>query len=206
MSIKSLEEVSKYTFYIFKQNFLDFEKAVDAYTEEIYKQDVEAFDLAVRQHQTEKFELFKKETARLLHNYLSAWFSLREQTYAAEKSLTDTSLLSEIKLKKGEMFKDNAENSFIQGLRNYIQHRSLPLIELHSSIGFEFEQPDFEIEHSLYLDTIELLKWDSWQAAAKNYLVNHPEKILIKEIIKRNFSYIEEFNLWLIKLIESNKD
>jgi len=201
--MSTLIEVTSYTFYIFKQNFIDFEKAVDAYTEKIDQQGVTAFDLRIRQNQIQTFELFRKESARLLHNYLSAWFSLREQTYAAEKALAGTPLLSEIKLKKGEMFNDNSENSFIQGLRNYIQHRSLPLIQSKSSVSFEFGQPDFEIDHSLYLDTTELVKWDGWQIPAKQYLDDNPEKIPIKETVKRNFSHIESFNLWLIQRLES---
>jgi hypothetical protein len=200
--MSTLIEVTSYTFYVFEQNFIDFEKVVDAYTEEIYEQGIAAFDLNIGQHQIQKFELLRKETARLLHNYLSAWFSLREQIYAAEKSLANAPLLSEIKLKKGDIFSDNLENSFIQGLRNYTQHRSLPLMKLESSVSFDLDQPDFEIDHSLYLDTTELLKWDGWQTSAKQYLGDNPEKIPINEIVKRNFLDIKNFNSWLIQHLE----
>ena len=105
----TFDEVINYSFYIFEQNFLEFEKAINSYTEELYSQDVNAFDLRYREIQSQRFEELKKQTARLLHNYLASWFSLREQTYAAENSLeknnslSNPSIISAIKSKKGEM-------------------------------------------------------------------------------------------------------
>ncbi len=197
-----------YSFYIFEHNFIGFETAIDSYTEELYSQGVKAFDVRIRHLQAQRFEEVKKEIARLLHNYLASRFSLKEQTYAAEnsvkKSLTDNSLISEIKSKKEQMFKDNPENAFLQDLRNYIQHRSLPLIETENSIGFKIGQP-INIDHSLYLDTNKLLEWDSWTANSKKYLSEHSEKIPIKQTIKSNFSYIQSFYQWLNEEISRNR-
>jgi hypothetical protein len=197
----TFEELINYSFYIFEHNFIEFERAIDSYTEELYSQDIKAFDVRIRHLQAQKFEEVKRETARLLHNYLASRFSLREQTYAAEnsleKSLTNDSLISEIKIKREQMFKDNPENGFLQDLRNYIQHRSLPLVESENSIGFKFGQPNLNIEHSLYLDTKTLLQWDGWKAPAKQYLSEHSEKISIKQTIRSNFLYMQSFYQWL---------
>lgn len=197
----NFDEVINYSFYIFEHNFLEFEKAIDSYTNELYSQGVQAFDTRIRDIQSQKFQEVQKETARLLHNYLASWFSLKEQTHAAEnsfkKSFTNPSLISAITSKKGEMFTDNPENRFIQDLRNYIQHRSLPLIETENSIDFKFGQPNFNIDHSLYLDTKKLLEWQNWNANAQKYLSENSEKIHIKQTIKGNFFYIQSFYQWL---------
>ncbi|MBD2625863.1 hypothetical protein [Trichormus variabilis] len=196
----TFEELINYSFYIFEHNFIEFETAIDIYTEELYSQDIKAFDLRNRHIQAQKFEEVKRETARLLHNYLASWYSLKQQTYAAEnsldKSLTNDSLILEIKSKKEQMFTDNPENTFLQDLRNYIQHRSLPLIETKNSIGFKIGQ-DINIDHSLYLDTNKLLQWDKWTKDSKQYLSEHSEKIPIKQTIKSNFAHIQNFYQWL---------
>lgn len=82
----NFDEVINYSFYIFEHNFLEFEKAIDSYTNELYSQGVQAFDTRIRDIQSQKFQEVQKETARLLHNYLASWFSLKEQTHAAENS------------------------------------------------------------------------------------------------------------------------
>jgi hypothetical protein len=197
-------EVIHYSFYIFEHNFLEFEKVIDSYTEEIYSQGIRGFDLRNRDFQAQRFEEVKKEIARLLHNYLAARFSLKEQTHAEEKSLTNPSLVSAIKAKKGELFKDNHESAFLQDLRNYIQHRSLPLLKKQSSISFTFGQPDFDINHSLYLDTNKLLEWNKWTSPAKRHLSNHAQQISIQETIKSDFFRTQSFYQWLIcKLSEA---
>jgi hypothetical protein len=199
--------VINYSFYIFEHNFLEFEKAIDSYTEELYSQGIRAFDLKNRDFQAQRFEVIKRETARLLHNYLASWYTLKQQTYAARNSLeqspTNDSLITDIKNKKGEMFNDNPKNAFIQDLRNYIQHRSLPLIESQNSISFKFEQPDFDVNHSLYLDTNKLLEWKKWNAQAEKYLSEQAEKLAIKETIKSNFSHLQSFYQWLSQRINS---
>ncbi len=193
----NFDEIINYSFYVFEHNFIELEKYIDSYTDELYSQDITAFDLRNRDSQAEKFEEVKKEIARLLHNYSASWFSLREQTFAEEKSLEDSSLISEIEDKKRELLTDNPENGFIQGLRNYIQHKRLPLIDSKNSIGFKFGEPSFNIEHSLYLDTNKLLEWKKWNSNAKKYLTDHSDKIPIKETIKINFYCIKEFYQWL---------
>lgn len=104
------------------------------------------------------------------------------------------------------MFKDNPENGFIQGLRNYIQHRSLPLIESQNSISLKFGESDFDVNHSLYLYKNKLLEWEGWNSQAKKYLSEQVEKVAIKEIIKSNFLHIQGFYQWLSQRISNQQE
>ena len=207
IAMTTFATVINYSFYIFEHNFLEFERAIDSYTEELYSQGIRAFDLKNRDVQTQRFEVIKRETSRLLHNYLASWYTLKQQTDAAQNSLeqspTNDSLITDIKNRKGEMFNDNPTNAFIQELRNYIQHRSLPLIESQNSISFKFGQADFDVNHSLYLDTNKLLEWKKWNTQAKEYLSDQAEKITIKETIKSNCSDLQSFYQWLSQRINN---
>lgn len=190
-------EVIKYGFYIFDVNFREFDQTINNYIKELSDQGIKNFDLRIRDYQINKSLEFKKEISRLLHNYLASWYSIKQQTYAAEKSLDNQSLIQEIPKKRMEIFGDNPENTFIQDLRNYIQHKYLPLIESQSSINFSSGEQDFDVNHSLHLDTNKLLDYKNWTQPAKQYLNDHPDQVPIQKTIQKNFTDVKNFYDWL---------
>ncbi|HAO10224.1 MAG TPA: hypothetical protein DCQ51_03345 [Planktothrix sp. UBA8407] len=189
--------VIKYGFYIFHGNFREFDQTINNYIEELYGQGINTFDLRNSDYQINKFLELKKEISRLLHNYLASWYSIKEHTYAAENSLDNQSLIEEIKKKRMEIFGDNPENTFTQELRNYIQHKDLPLIESQSSINFSLGEQDFDVNHSLHLDTNKLLDYKKWTQPSKQYLKDHPNQVPIQETIQKNFTDVKNFYDWL---------
>ena len=60
IAMTTFATVINYSFYIFEHNFLEFERAIDSYTEELYSQGIRAFDLKNRDVQTRRFEVIKR--------------------------------------------------------------------------------------------------------------------------------------------------
>ena len=193
--------VINHGFYIFEQNFIDFEKTTDNYVKELYDQGITSFDMRNRHYQSERFKFIQKEITRFLHNYLASRYTLKDQTQSETKSLDSSlendSLRTDIKNKITEIFENNVEDGIIKNLRNYTQHKTLPLVFCKSSLSFEFNQPDFDIKHSLYLDVNKLLEWDKWNENEKNYLNNQKGTLVITEIIRNDYLRMKIYYQWL---------
>lgn len=77
---------------------------------------------------------------------------------------------------------ETGEAEFMQKLRNYCTHYSIPVPGLGTSMSGEAGGPMLRV-NTLQLDRDELLRWDEWRAAAMAYLRAQPERFDFAPII-----------------------
>lgn len=143
-----------------------------------------------------KLYLFQIEFLRLLHNYLASSLSLKDHSFRFVKKISST-FSNECTLKWDKMNKDNTFN-FIQKLRNFIQHRRLPL----SSASVKMDITSKGEERTLNLDVEDLLNWNKWRST-KNYIRDFGESMNIKIPLEIHY---DKFTKYIILDSEYNKE
>ena len=90
---------------------------------------------------------------------------------------------------------ETGEAEFMQKLRNYCTHYSIPVPGLGTSMSGEAGGPMLRV-NTLQLDRDELLRWDEWRAAAMAYLRAQPERFDFAPIIERYMAGVRVFYQW----------
>lgn len=145
---------------------------------------------------------YVNELVRLLHNYLTSvtslidaqrvvmrhrWPSARKGEYSEFET---TNYAAQLK----ETF-ETGEAEFMQKLRNYCTHYSIPVPGLGTRMSWEAGGPVLRV-NTLQLDRDELLRWDEWRAAASGYLRAQPERFDFAPIIERYMAGARVFFQW----------
>lgn len=149
-----------------------------------------------------KFRQFLKELLRLFHNYTASVISHRDHTYQLKNKLDNEQLNEEynIELEKRNIPK---KTSFIQDLRNFTLHRSLPLVDIEGQFSSGQEgAPKVIGKQKLLLKKERLLLWDKWSAESKKYIENSKDKINLKTECTKYQTTIEDFDDWFWQKLE----
>jgi hypothetical protein len=136
------------------------------------------------------FEAFLGEVDRLLHNYLAAVGSLRDQTRRLwNKYLPDDEAYAE---RVGATFAESGFCLFVQNLRNYTLHSNLPITQGHLSW-----ERGRNVTSAVRLSRPDLLKWPRWPPLARRYLAELPEDgIDLAELVGAYTNTVTQFNNW----------
>ncbi len=171
--------------FIFSGNFEELMKTI-----ELYKSPSSFVLHDVRNR--EELNQFFKEVTRLLHNYLASAMTLVDHTrilvkelYAEEKF---AEFYDEYGFKIKEVFAENSLHQFIQGLRNYIVHKELPMVGSILNLN--------EINANLIVDLSELRKNFDWSKYAKQYLNARDDDEKLETLVSDYFNLVYEFHKW----------
>jgi len=149
-------------------------------------------------------ELVQYDVVRRLLNYLSSAMSLKEHTRILINSLYQkTEFEAEYKIEIISIFKEKKVVGFIEELRNYSLHYSLPISIPKFSIQMDQDAETKVIEHYFYLDKKKLLEWSSWKAKAKPYLEEQIDEIDVETLIDEYYEIVSSFHNWLYEKIYS---
>ncbi|MEI3648458.1 MAG: hypothetical protein V6D39_00445 [Dolichospermum lemmermannii FEM_B0920] len=131
------------------------------------------------------------ETSRLFHNFLAAAKSLVDHTRRIVNRLysTDHSFSQEYQEKLKADLANNPVQKFIQNLRNYTQHYTLPIPDLQIAFGED-------MEFTMQIDTKELLKWKEWKDS-KPYLENLGDSFSLVDLSNEYYLIVQDFYVWL---------
>lgn len=134
------------------------------------------------------------ETKRLLHNFLASAKSLVDHTRVIVNRLypQDHEFRSEYQRKLNQDLASNVLQKFVQNLRNYTQHYTLPVLALQ--ITFLGESND--LNSTLRIDVEMLKQWDKW-GSSKAYLDSLKEGLPIIALASRYYILIQDFYIWL---------
>lgn len=150
------------------------------------------------------------EIAFRLHNYVSSAMSLVAHTRRINNRLykeTNSEELKDIKAEIAKRFLKNETHQIIQGLRDYTQHRKLPIVGRAMSYSAYDNKP--KLEAAYYLSTESLLEWDGWKSLAKQKLdklknlssqdqsFKNPNNIPINLLITDHYKEVASFYDWL---------
>ncbi len=137
-------------------------------------------------------EVAQLDAARLLQNWLTSAFALRDHTGVIVKELYKShTFQEEHRAKVAETFASSPVAGFVQKLRNWISHRGLvPLM-------VQMSYPNGSGISEMLLDLQQLRQHDDWDARAKSYLAmlsSHPR---LADVVKSYIAVVEPFYVWL---------
>lgn len=150
------------------------------------------------------------ELTRLLHNYLASYSSFVDCMRTARKALDSTEFQEEFE----QQLKDKhieERTRFIKDLRNFSQHKQLPIVSFRLSMiylkGNESVEPDQILKDSPSLRVDELLKWKNWTSLSKDFLAEQPSnELAIMPLITECQKAESEIYEWILqKIIERSK-
>lgn len=146
---------------------------------------------------------WKRDSNRLLRNYLATRMTLREHTYrllrnyweadSAENRPEATDFMDPYRAKVKELLV-TPEFGFLQDLRNYGVHRSGYPFRLGTV--FRQESGATYMQNTIHLDKAELLESDRWSSGAKQYLRSQSEKVDLLTPIERYSLACKKFYEW----------
>lgn len=147
-------------------------------------------------------ELIQFDIIRRLLNYLSSAMSLKEYTRnLIQEWYKETEIHSDYLEKVKNTFEKVPVVGFVEDLRNYSLHYSLPITfpQFEARIGKNQEVD--ELKHNFLMDKDSLLKWNNWKPKSKPFLNTQPKEINVEEFIDLYHSIITDFHSWLFDKI-----
>lgn len=130
------------------------------------------------------------ETSRLFHNFLASAKTLVDHTRVIVKRLySNQEFIKEYQAKIDQDIANNDVQKFVQHLRNYTQHYTLPI----PALQIEFTE---DIEMSMRLDVNILKQWGEWKSS-RSYLETLGDKLCLISLSNEYFVLIQNFYQWL---------
>ena len=131
---------------------------------------------------------------RRLHNYVASVRALRDHSCAVRNELygggRDAQFYDEWNAKARDIFAGNPTNEFIGDLRNYIQHRALPI----GGVRLQHAR-NAGTASCFYLDTKKLLLWKDWDGRSKEYMAGH-DPLRVSALVTEYRELVTEFHAW----------
>lgn len=143
------------------------------------------------QQKMENVDALIAETKRLLHNFLASAKSLVDHTRVIVKRLYEGHVfLDEYESKMNQDLAQNPVQKFIQRLRNYTQHYTLPILALQISFSDD-------LNFNVKMDVKVLKRWNDWKSS-KTYLETLGDNFCIATLASEYYALIYDFYTWLM--------
>lgn len=171
--------------FIFGRNFEELMRSIES-----FKKPTSFILLDVR-NRDELHEFFK-EVTRLLHNYLASAMTLVDHTRILVRELYNEEKFAEFNEEYSSKIKvtfaENPLHQFIQGLRNYIVHKELPMVG--AIINFN------DINANLTVDMSVLSENFDWSKYAREFLKSKDNDEKLETLVTEYFKIVYEFHQW----------
>ncbi|MBE9143364.1 hypothetical protein [Planktothrix mougeotii] len=134
--------------------------------------------------------LLLDETSRLFHNFIASAKTLVDHTRVIVKRLySNQEFIKEYQAKIDQDIANNDVQKFVQHLRNYTQHYTLPIPALQIAFAED-------IEMSMRLDVNILKQWGEW-GRSRSYLETLGDNLCLISLSNEYFTLIQNFYQWL---------
>lgn len=165
------------------------------------KDETLAFELIQNVRPSTVRDRFQAVTARCLHNYLASSMTLVDHVRRTMAGRTGQ-LADEFKSRK-EALLQNPEIPFMQDLRNFTLHRTLPFLAHRLSMT-NVNTPEQTFESEVELSVAQLLEWDEWSTASRRFLENSGETVALRPVVQRHGQLVLDLNAWVhTKLVQA---
>ena len=145
---------------------------------------------------------FEGAVMRALHNYVASAMTLVDHTRRVMRDRSGP-IVEDFKLRRQDVVA-NPEVPFIQGLRNFVLHHSLPFVGHQVRVQPE---PNVIATSEIQLSVRELAQWEGWSASTRAFIESHGEALTLRPIIRSHSELVVELNLWLYRqLADANAD
>ena len=148
------------------------------------------------------------ELLRYLHNYLASFKTLVDHTrIIMDRDYLDHGFYKDYQSRIYSDFAENPLACFIQNLRNYLLHYSLPSTFSEFNISKDPESGKEVVQTRATIKKVPMTHWSGWSVKAREYLDNAEDDIELLNIIKEHEDKVRKFNEWLLKsLIDIHSD
>ena len=153
-----------------------------------------AWELVQNVHSPAIRDKFQSELGRKLFNHLASALGLVDHVRRIASAIP-LDIRTEFAKRTTEM-SAHAEVGFMQNLRNYTLHRSLPLLG-HSMRIDNVNTSSQTFESEIELSVVDLLAWDGWKAGSRRYLEGVGERLLLRALVRHHGELVDEHNRWL---------
>lgn len=192
--IRARLETLAVNFFVFERNYHELKKVIEAsrHPNNILR----LWDVNNRH----ELRILMNEVIRLLHNFLASAKTLVDHTRALISDwYENTDFLREYNSEVDNRFSNNPVSGFIEGLRNYALHYSLPLTNAKLSVKMKALGQEESVKSDFVLVKSVLLHWPKWPQKAKTFLNSAGDEIAVDTLIDNYFRQIAEFHSWMHK-------
>lgn len=152
----------------------------------------------------EDLRMMLQELQTDLHNYLAALKTLIDHTrVVVNRAYSEQEFIKEYQARIETEFDKNPPARFLQDLRNYMLHYSLPAASSEVSVTKDQDTGEAVTQSRATIIKYELLSWPEWSSPSKEYLEGAGDEIDLLELIDAHESKIREFNDWLLKRLNA---
>ena len=137
------------------------------------------------------FEHYFLDMMRLLHNFVAASLTLIDHARRLHANYANHPSFQGYKNQIKTRFAVDPLCQFVKDLRNYTLHWELPFIGSRISII-----PEVSMQHTMYLDRDQLLRWDGWTSHARTYLESSNREIDLHGVVIEYETKIRHFYDW----------
>lgn len=182
------------SYYIFDRNH----RALVVILEKLVEEPGSLLPIFVQPTQ-ESFYLLEANVAIVLHNFLAGAKTLVDHTRVLVRDLYGGSAFEdEYQKKVDERLKNSPVVQFVQRLRNYALHKSIPVTTTKLRIKrVGTEQNEVSLSGSITLNVDELRGWDGWSSKDREYLDAIGKEIEITRLANEYRAVIDGFHSWL---------
>jgi hypothetical protein len=153
-----------------------------------------AIELVQNVHRPDVRDEFQAETVQRLHNYVAGAMTLVDHSRRIMRGRSGP--IPDEFAKRKQSLLSNPEVTFVQDLRNFTLHRSLPLLA-HTLNMTNVNTPDQQITSEVQLSVAELTSWDGWSSSSRRFLKGQGETIVLRHLIRRHGGLVIAINTWL---------
>jgi hypothetical protein len=185
--------LARLNFYVFDQNYQQLKDLIEYANEPEH--------VFTRFHDVNERQAILTEMARLLHNFIASARSLVDYTrILMNKRYAETDFYTPYQDNVNTIFVNNHLAGFIEGLRNYILHYSLPFGTAHLSMTVASEENEGSVNYSFSLNKADLQQWDGWKPnKGRPYLDNAGAEIDIGSLIDDYYKKVVSIQVWTYK-------
>jgi hypothetical protein len=162
-----------------------------------------AIELVQNVREPKKRREFQAAAAQRLHNYLASTMTLVDHSRRLMRYRSGP-IADEFNKRKSAVL-SNLEVPFLQDLRNYTLHRTLPALSHHLSMNnVNTAAAEMTSEVELSVDTLQ--RWDGWTASSRSFLKTSVDAVQLRPVVRRHGELVYELNAWLLNaLAEANE-
>ncbi len=148
-------------------------------------------------------EAFQNEVSRLLHNYVASAMTLVDHSRRLLGNRSDA-IASGFKERRTTLL-TNPEMRFVQELRNFALHRTLPYLG-HTLQWDKPNTAEEQMTSEVQLSVSQLASWDGWSPASRDFLAKQGDAVNLRPMVRKHSQLLLEINAWLHdSLLEANR-
>ena len=135
-----------------------------------------------------------------LHDFVASALALVDHTRVIHRQLYDEQgLMADYQGEIDRRFTDNSLTQFVLGLRHMCQHYRLPSLNLQTELTSIGRAGQAKAEITLALRKDDLLGFSGWNARAKSFVEDAPDRIELLSVTDSYYRQVTEFNAWFRK-------